>query len=67
VGDVAPSRDGEVARVGAGAGYGSSEVAGIGQRGGERHGELSGRVLATNSRSERGNGGEKASGGPEEL
>jgi hypothetical protein len=39
----------------------------VGQRGAERHSELSGREKAMNLRSERGNGGEKVSGGPEEL
>jgi hypothetical protein len=37
----------------------ASGVAGIGQRGGERLGELGGGVAATSPRSERGNGGER--------
>jgi hypothetical protein len=67
VGGAAPPRDSEVAGVGADACYGGSGVAGVGQRRGERHGELSGGFVATSPRSEGGNGGEKASGGPEEL
>jgi hypothetical protein len=47
--------------------YGGSGVTRIRERGGERHGEFSGGEKATNPRSERGNGKEKASGGPEEL
>jgi hypothetical protein len=42
-------------------------VIGVGQRGGERLRELDGGVVATSPRSEEGNGGEKASGGLEEL
>jgi hypothetical protein len=67
VGGATPLRDGEVAGVGAGVCYGGSGVAGIGQKGGERLGELGGGVVATNPRSERGNGGGKVSGGPKEL
>jgi hypothetical protein len=67
MGGAAPPRDGEVAGVGAGACYGGSGVAGIGQKGEERLGELGGGVAATNLRSERGNGVGKALGGPEEL
>jgi hypothetical protein len=51
-GGAAPSRGGEVVRVGAGTCYGCSGVARVGQRGGERHGELSGGVVATTPRSE---------------
>jgi hypothetical protein len=62
MGGAAPPRDGEVAGVGAGACYGGSGVAGIRQKGGERLGELGGGVVATNPRSERGNGGGKGLG-----
>jgi hypothetical protein len=54
-GGAAPSRDGEVAGVGTGACYSGFGVAGVGQRGGRRLGELDGGVVATRLRSERGN------------
>jgi hypothetical protein len=42
-GGAAPLHGGEVTGVGAGAGYGGSGVAGVGQRGRGCHGELDGR------------------------
>jgi hypothetical protein len=53
-GGVAPLRGSEVAGVEAGASYGGSGVAGVGQRGRGRHGELNGGEEATNPRAERG-------------
>jgi hypothetical protein len=53
-GGAAPFCGGEVAGVGASACYGSSRVAGVGQRGGRRLGELDGGVVAARPRSERG-------------
>jgi hypothetical protein len=59
----------ELGRVRAtvGACYGGSVVAVVGQRGGRRLDELDGGVVATSPRSGKGNDGEKALGGPEEL
>jgi hypothetical protein len=51
---IALSRGGEVARVGAGASYGSSEVTGAGPKRSGRRGELTGGVVATRPRSEMG-------------
>jgi hypothetical protein len=51
---AAPLRGGEVAGVGAGAGYGGSGVAGVGQRGRGCHDELDGGERAMNPREERG-------------
>jgi hypothetical protein len=53
-GSAAPSRGGEVGGVGASACYGGSGVAGVGQRGGRRLGELDCGVVATRPRLERG-------------
>jgi hypothetical protein len=53
-GGAAPLRDGEVARVQVGAGYGGSGVARVGQRGRGCHDELNGGEEATNPRAERG-------------
>jgi hypothetical protein len=53
-GGVAPLHDSEVAGFEAGAGYGGSGVAGVGQRGRGCHGELNGGEEATNPRVERG-------------
>jgi hypothetical protein len=61
-GGAAPSRGGEVAGVGAGACYGGSGVARVGQRGGRRLGELDDGVVATRPRSERGERRRKSSG-----
>jgi hypothetical protein len=52
-GGAAPLRGGEVAGVEAGAGYGGSGVARVGQRGRGRHGELSGGEEAMNPQAER--------------
>jgi hypothetical protein len=52
-GAAAPLRSGEVTGVGAGACYGGSGVAGVGQRGGRRLGELDGGVVAMRLGSER--------------
>jgi hypothetical protein len=53
-GGAAPSRGGEVAGVRAGACSGGSGVAGVGQRGGRRLGELDGAVVARRPRTVRG-------------
>jgi hypothetical protein len=53
-GGAAPLRGGEVAGVEAGAGYGGSGVAGVGQRGRGRHDELDDGKRAMNPRAERG-------------
>jgi hypothetical protein len=53
-GGAAPLRCGEVVGVGAGACYGGSGVAGVGQRWGRRLGELDGGVVAMRLGSERG-------------
>jgi hypothetical protein len=53
-GGTAPSHGGEVARVGVGACYGGSGVAGAGQKQRGRLGELAGGVLTTRPGSERG-------------
>jgi hypothetical protein len=62
-GDAAPSRGGEVTGVGAGACYGSSGVAGAGQKRRGRLGELAGGVLTTRPGQRGENSGGKASGG----
>jgi hypothetical protein len=54
VGGAAPLRASEVAGVEEGVSYGGSGVAGVGQRGRERHGELNGGEEATSLRAERG-------------
>jgi hypothetical protein len=61
-GAAAPSCGGEVAGVGAGECYGGSGVAGVGQRGGRRLGELDGGGVTTRPRSERGKRRRKSSG-----
>jgi hypothetical protein len=53
-GGAAPLCGGEVTGVGAGAGYGGSRVAGVGQRGRGCHDELDGREEAMNPQAERG-------------
>jgi hypothetical protein len=53
-GDAAPSHGSEGAGVGAGACYGGSGVAEVGQKRRGRHGELAGVVLTTRPGSERG-------------
>jgi hypothetical protein len=53
-GGVAPLHGGEVAVVEAGAGYGGSRVAGVGQRGRGCHSELDGGEMAMNPQAERG-------------
>jgi hypothetical protein len=50
---VAPLHGGEVIIVEASAGYGGSEVAGVGQRGRGRHDELNGGEEAMNPQAER--------------
>jgi hypothetical protein len=54
VGGAAPLRGGEVAGVEADVSKGGSGVAGVGQRGRGRHGELNGREGAMNPQVERG-------------
>jgi hypothetical protein len=51
---AAPLRGGEVTGIEAGAGYGGSGVAGVGQRGRGCHDELDGGDRAMNPRAERG-------------
>jgi hypothetical protein len=61
VGGAGPFRGSEVTGVGVGACYGGSGVAGVGQRGGRRLGDLDGRVVSTRPRSERGEQWRKSS------
>jgi hypothetical protein len=61
-GGAAPAHGHEVAGMGTGAGYGSSRVAGAGQKRRGRLGELTGRALTTRSWSERGEQWRKGSG-----
>jgi hypothetical protein len=62
VGAAAPAHDGEVAGVGASAGYGGSGVAGAGQKRRGRLSELTSGALTTRMGSERGEQQRKSSG-----
>jgi hypothetical protein len=61
-GGAAPAHGGEVAEVGAGAGYGGSRVVGASQKRRGRLGELTGGALTTRLGSKRGEQWRKGSG-----